>query len=366
MTATETRPSAQRVLLTGASGFIAAHVLKQLLEAGYWVRATVRSESKKQDILKLYSAYESQLDFAFVEDVAQPGAFDEAVKAEPGFDYIIHTASPFHFHPEDIVKDIIEPAIQGTLSIVQAAQKNAPTVKRIVFTGSLSSVADCAVLPGPAGKVIREEDWNPVTLEGAKSDPMTAYFGSKTLAEKALWEWLEKEKPSFDIVVLNIAFVFGPLANVQTLASLNTSIQGLHSIFSGTCGKEVPPTWAHIWVDVRDTARAHVLALAAPREAGNQRYCIAMDGICSNQEAADIFRRRFPEYADRIPVGKPGIGFGLEPGSYILCDNSKSKRVLGLQYQYDYEAMLADLARDFIELEKSGASLCEDRDKANS
>ncbi|EJD37899.1 NAD(P)-binding protein [Auricularia subglabra TFB-10046 SS5] len=350
----ETKP-ALRVLLTGASGFIAAHILKQLLEAGYWVRATVRSESKKQDILKLYSEYESQLDFAFVQDVAEPGAFDEAVKAEPGLDYIVHTASPFHFHPDDPVKDIIEPAIQGYLSIVQAAQKNAPSVKRIVFTGSLSSVADCAILPGPAGKAFKEEDWNPVTLEVAKSNPMMAYFGSKTLSEKALWEWIEKEQPSFDIVVLNIAFVFGPLANVQTLASLNTSIQGLYSVFSGTCGQEVPPTWAHVWVDVRDTARAHLLALAAPKEAGNQRYCIAADGICSNQEAADIWRRRFPEYADRIPVGKPGTGFGMEPGTYATCDNSKSKKVLGLQYQHDYEGMLVDLAKDFIQLEKNGA-----------
>ncbi|KZV86952.1 NAD(P)-binding protein [Exidia glandulosa HHB12029] len=318
-----------RVLLTGASGFIAAHVLDQLLKKGYWVRATVRSDRKKQEILSANAQYASQLDFAIVGDISQPGAFDEAVKAEPGLDYIVHTASPFHFHPEDIERDILKPAVQGTLGVLQAAKKFAPTVKRVVITSS---------------------DWNPITWEQALAEPVGAYYGSKTFAEKAAYEFLDNEKPSFDIVTLNPPMVYGPILNSQTAASLNESNTFIYNILTGkTDDGKVPKTGVHIWVDVRDIARAHILALETPA-ASNQRFLIKADGIYSAQEIADVLRKHFPEQP-RIPVGTPGGGLGLKDSDIFLADNSKSKEVLGMQYG-SLEEMLIPLAKDLLALKE--------------
>lgn len=122
-----------RTLLTGGSGFIAAHVLDYLLKDGHSVVTTVRTQQKADKIKEAHpDASESQLSFAIVEDIAKEGAFDEAVKSDPPFEAVIHTASPFHFNPQDIQKDLLDPAIIGTTSVLKAVKKNAPTVKRIV------------------------------------------------------------------------------------------------------------------------------------------------------------------------------------------------------------------------------------------
>ena len=94
-----------RVLLTGASGFIAAHTLDILLEQGHSVVGTVRSQEKADKIKAQYKGkYDDKLSFAIVPDIAQPGAFDEAVKSDPPFEAVLHTASPFHFNVTDVQK----------------------------------------------------------------------------------------------------------------------------------------------------------------------------------------------------------------------------------------------------------------------
>lgn len=104
-----------KVLLTGGSGFIAAHVLEILLERGYSVVTTVRSQEKIDNIKKAHSGVgQDKLDFRIVEDIAVEGAFDEAVKSIEGLDAVIHTASPFHFNVTDTKKDLLDPAIIGT------------------------------------------------------------------------------------------------------------------------------------------------------------------------------------------------------------------------------------------------------------
>ncbi|KAK9233994.1 hypothetical protein V1525DRAFT_414551 [Lipomyces kononenkoae] len=118
-------------LLTGASGFIAGHVLKILLKEGYTVKATVRSKSKADYLKDLYHG-DAKLSFEIVEDIGAPGAFDEAVK---GVDVIVHTASP-----SNPVKDLLDPAIKGTKSILQAAKNFAPQVKRIIITSSFAAI----------------------------------------------------------------------------------------------------------------------------------------------------------------------------------------------------------------------------------
>ncbi len=122
-----------RVLLTGGSGFIAVHVLEALLTQGHSVVTTVRSDAKAQMLRETFPNYGTdKLDFAIVADMAEEGAFDEAVKSDPPFEWVIHTASPFHFNITDTKKDLLDPAIIGTTGILKAIKKNAPSVKRVV------------------------------------------------------------------------------------------------------------------------------------------------------------------------------------------------------------------------------------------
>lgn len=340
--------SGKRVLLTGASGFIAAHVLKILLDQGFWVRATVRSVSKQRAIEAAYPG--AALDFAIVEDIGAPNAFDGAVVADPPLDAVIHTASPFHMNVQDPKRDMLDPAVQGTRGLLESIKKHAPGVKRVVVTSSFAAILDADKLNPPwPGKVYTEEDWNPVTWERAINDPVNTYRGSKTFAEKAAWDFVKDEKPNFDLVVLNPPMVFGPIVNDQTLATLNTSNQRVNGYLSGQL-KEVQPSGVHLWIDVRDLALAHVLAVTVPG-AGGHRFFTLADGTYSNQEICDFLRKNFPEIRDRVPEGKPGNGLGLKPGEYFVGDNSKSKKILGITYR-GLEESIVDTAKSILELEK--------------
>jgi nucleoside-diphosphate-sugar epimerase len=181
----------QTILVTGASGFVAAHVVHDFLAAGYNVRATVRSESTAARVLASHSGFESKLSFAICPDISQPGAFDEAVKDVDG---VIHVASPFILNATDYEKDLYAPAINGTLSILDAVHKFNDKVKRVVITGSFAAVKD--LMQGPRhGYVYTEDDWNPMTKEVAeKAGPGPAYSVSKTLAERAAFDFVKQKK----------------------------------------------------------------------------------------------------------------------------------------------------------------------------
>lgn len=117
----------------GGTGFIALHVLDLLLEEGYSVVTSVRSEEKAAVIKKAFpNVPKDKLDFAIVKDIAVEGAFDEAIVSDPPFELVIHTASPFHFRTTDVQKDLLDPAIVGTTGVLKAIKKSAPTVKRVV------------------------------------------------------------------------------------------------------------------------------------------------------------------------------------------------------------------------------------------
>ena len=189
-----------RVLLTGGSGFLASHVLDILLAHKHSVVTTVRSQEKADGIKKAYpNASKGQLDFAIVPDIEPVGAFDEAMVSDPPFEAVIHTASPFHFDITDVKKDLLDPAINGTTGILKAVKAHAPTVKSIVITSSFAAILNVN-LPSPASAhTYSEKDWNPITQDEALQNPSYGYRGSKTFAEKAAWDFVEKEKPNFTI-----------------------------------------------------------------------------------------------------------------------------------------------------------------------
>jgi len=333
-----------RVLLSGGSGFIAAHVLDELLNHGHSVVTTVRSQEKANKIKEAHPKHgKDKLDFAIVEDIAQEGAFDKAVISEPPFEAVIHTASPFHFNVTDVQKELLDPAVVGTTGILRSIKKSAPSVKRVVITSSFASIVDGTKGSRP-DYTYSEADWNPITREQAVENPSNGYRASKTFAERAAWDFIEKEKPNFTIATINPPLVLGPIVHyLNSLDTLNTSNQRIRDIVQGKAKDEIPETGVFLWVDVRDVALAHVLA-AEKEQAANKRFFVVA-GYFSNKEIAQIVAKDYPQYKDGLPT-KDTPGGDYPEGGVYKFDNSRSKEVLGLTYR-SLDESIKDTVKSF-------------------
>ncbi|KAF2669529.1 putative cinnamoyl-CoA reductase [Microthyrium microscopicum] len=331
------------ILISGASGFIGAHVLDAFLGAGYNVRAAVRSENSTKKVRKTHGKYGDALSFVIVPNIAVLGAFDEAVKDVDG---VVHMASPFILNAKDYDKELFEPARNGTLSMLKAIKQFNPKVKRVVMTASFSCILDYNKGLRP-GYNYTEADWNPMTIEEAHTtDPANAYSVSKTLAEHAAWDFVKNESPNFSITTICPPMVYGPLRHsVDSMDKLNTSSADIFRLFNGS-EKTVPDTTFYCWTDPRDVAQAHLKAYES-EEAANQRF-IVCSGNYSYQKFVDIIRDKFPELRDSTPEGKANQPL---PPVYTL-DGSKAEKVLGIKY-HTIEETVVDAVKSLKELEKS-------------
>ncbi|OJD28432.1 hypothetical protein ACJ73_00147 [Blastomyces percursus] len=337
-----------RILLTGGSGFIAAHVLDTLLQRGHSVVTTVRSEEKARKIRDSHpNVPKDKLDFAIVEDIAKLDAFDKAVISDPPFETVIHTASPFHFRASDNKAELFDPAINGTVGILRAIKRSAPTVKHVVITSSFASIIDANK---PPTYTYSEADWNPITEAEALQSPIHGYRASKAFAEKAAWEFVEREKPNFTITTINPSLVLGPVVHpLNSLVALNTSNERIRDLITGVAKNSCPPTATYLWVDVRDVALAHVLAAEKQKETAGQRFFVTAGNFC-NRQIAEIISEEFPELRAKLPVGD-----ALKPGEfpaegYFGCNNTKSREVLGLEYRPLRECVV-DTAKSLLAIQ---------------
>jgi nucleoside-diphosphate-sugar epimerase len=335
----------ETILVTGASGFVAANIIKELLTAGYSVKGTVRSESSAAKVKKAHAEYAgNNLSLVIVPDIADPGAFDEAVE---GVDGVLHTASPFILNATDYEAQLFTPAVDGTLGVLRSMKKNSPKAKRVVITSSFASVLDFTTGTRP-GYIYTEKDWNPMTREEAKeAGPVAAYLVSKALAERAAYDFVEKEKPSFSIATLCPPMVYGPIAQDQDLKHLNESTEDFYNLFNGSL-TEVPATGFWAYADVRDLALAHRLAYEKPN-ATNQRFLITNGGY-SYQVFVDLLREKFPALADKLPAKSNPINEAWPDNVYKL-DNSKATNELGIKWR-PIEETVEDTVKDLQRLEK--------------
>ncbi|CAN8103643.1 unnamed protein product [Discula destructiva] len=321
-----------KVLLTGGSGFIAAHVLETLLARGYSVITTVRSQEKAQKIHDAHADLgKDKLETAIVPDIAKEDAFDEVVKT-PGIDFVLHTASPFHFKITDPQKDLIDPAVIGTTGILKAIAKSAPSVKRVVVTSSFAAILDPAKLSDPA-TTFTEKSWSPITLAEIHDNPGTAYRASKTLAEKAAWAFVDDKANSarFDLVTVNPPLVFGPVVHhLASLDSINTSNERVVSLVQGKWKDAVPETGTYIFVDVRDVAEAHVRALEKPELGGTRLFTTA--GYFCNRQVLDLVRKNFPELQEKLPAEDVKGGEFPPKDEVFLLDNSQTTKATGIEW----------------------------------
>ncbi|KAJ8508034.1 hypothetical protein ONZ45_g9655 [Pleurotus djamor] len=343
--------SSRKVLVTGANGFIARWVVRTLLDEGYTVRGTVRSEEKGKALRKSYGAYGSKFETAVVQDIAEDGAFDEAVK---DVDFVEHLASPCHTNADD-PDELIRPAVNGTVGLLQSILKHnaviysSPKVQRVVITSSCATVVED--LPHP--KVFSELDWNGQCLQivqelGKDAPGLMKYRASKTLAEKAAWNFVQEHghEIAWDIVTMNPPYVLGPMeAGTPLNEPLNTSLSHLlKMLFASTSPSPMPYSAGLSWVDVRDVAMAHVRSLEAEK-AGGERIILSASP-CTWQSWVDRARALNPPV--QLPPGKSlatGDPSASNTPPKVTFNNVKSEILLGIKYR-TMEATTRDILED--------------------
>lgn len=247
----------QTILVTGATGYIAKHLVLQLLEAGYTVKGSARSISREgelRDALEPRLSDPAALDRLSVValDLSKDEGWDAAME---GVDVLMHTASPFPMNQPKNEDDLIRPAVDGALRAVKAAR--AAGITRVIMTSSTAAVTGKDRNSDQAE--FTEDDWT-----DTDHPSVTAYVKSKTLAEKAVWDWQASDAPDMQITMINPSFVQGaPLDD-----NFGTSIQVIERLLSGK--DPMLPRFGFTCVDVQDIATMHIRAMERPESIGKR------------------------------------------------------------------------------------------------
>ena len=336
------------VLITGATGHLGYRTVVLALEAGYSVRAAVRSQDKAETILAAPSikklAPGPKLDFVYVPDIIADGAYDDALS---GVKAILHIASPLGISAEDYERDIITPAINGTTNILKAAAKE-PSVKRIVVTSSNAAIV-------PWAEFIAAENDHVYTAEERAPDPsgpytstFEAYAAAKVKALNATREYVRTEKPAFDVINIMPVFFVGKnelITDAKDILS-GTNRFAFAPILGQNASNPSPGTMNHL----DDVAKVHILSLN-PKVEGNQSFGVqagGTEGIVWD-DGIEIVKRRFPEAIKdgRLPAS------GSQPTKKLRYDTSRTEKVLGIKFQ-SFEDALVSVTEHYLELLEKG------------
>jgi nucleoside-diphosphate-sugar epimerase len=323
---------AKPVLVTGATGYVASWIVRYLLEDGRTVRGTVRDPDKKSGLEHLHALAEEHPGRLTLHkaDLLDAGSYDEPMA---GCELVIHTASPFLLGKvRDPQEQLVTPAVEGTRNVL-ASVNATPSVKRVVLTSSVVAIHGDNIDMKGRGP-FTEDDWN--TTSSVDHQP---YPYSKTVAEKAAWE-ICGEQDRWDMVTIHPGLVLGPSL---TTASKSGSMTTMKAFTDGTLAGGAPDL-AMGMVDVRDVARAHILAGFNPDAHG--RYITNARSI-TMLEIGKILRKRFgrtyPFPYNKVPkpafkLVAPFAGYSREfvdknVGWPLEFDNSRSIDELGLVYR---------------------------------
>lgn len=334
------------VLISGASGFIALYTVKLLLEKGYTVVGSVRSAAKGDHIKELVKT--DKFSYEIVADIEKANAFDDFVKNHPEATVFLHTASPFHFKINDIEKEMLYPAINGTKSALLAVKKYGPQIERVVVTSSYAAMAS-AQMDGDKTKTWDETSWNDITWASSLENVVYGYYGSKTFAEKAAWDFVKEEKPNFVLTTVNPVYVFGPQAyDSEVKDNLNTSSEIINNVMKLSASDK---EWGHaqgVAVDVRDVAEAHLVAFE--KDEAKEERLFLYTGFFTDQTILDVLHKNFPTEAANLPIGTPGSDATYFANRAQL-DNSKTKKILGFNFR-TVEETVADSAAQIYAVRK--------------
>ncbi|MFG1495634.1 aldehyde reductase [Saccharospirillum sp. HFRX-1] len=273
-----TSPADTRVLVTGGNGFVAVHLIAQLLQQGYAVTATLRDLSKQAAVLN--SLEQAGIAATPKLQFVQADLMNDAGWAElcAQHDYVQHLASPIFHHKPKHEDELIQPAVQGTRRVLKAARDGG--VKRVVMTSNFGAVGYSHKDPN---QPITEADWTDPHQPG-----LSPYNKSKVLAERAAWDFIERDGGSLELSVINPMGIFGPQLN----ANLSSGPSLLKAVLDGSM-KRLPSIRLGI-VDVRDVAALHLLAMTHPQAAG-ERFLAFAGGELSLIDIAHLVAQHYPK-----------------------------------------------------------------------
>jgi nucleoside-diphosphate-sugar epimerase len=331
-----------KVLVTGGSGFIGAHCILQLLAAGHEVSTTVRNLAREGEVRAMLKEgggdANAPLRF-FAADLEKDAGWAEAVA---GQDYVLHVASPFPPAAPKDENELIVPAREGALRVLRAARDAG--VKRVVLT---SSFAACGY-----GQKHKTTPYDETNWTDPQSRDVRAYVKSKTLAERAAWDFIAKEANGsngvLELATVLPVGVFGPVL----AADYSTSILIVQRLMDGALPGA--PRLSFGCVDVRDVADLHIRAMTNPAAKGERFLAVAGDSL-TMQQIAKILKARMGDAAKRVPTGQlPDWLLRIaalrdeavrqvlpELGKVKHASNAKAKRLLGWAPRSNEEALVA-------------------------
>jgi nucleoside-diphosphate-sugar epimerase len=326
------------VLVTGGSGFIGSHCIAALLEAGHEVRTTIRSAGREAEVRQLLRGAGvepgTRLSFA-VADLERDVGW---MLACGSCDYVLHVASPFPATVPRHEDDLIIPARDGALRLLRAARE--ANVKRVVLTSSYAAIG--------YGRPARKKPFDETTWTDLGDPGVSAYAKSKTVAERAAWDFMNREGGGLELAVVNPVGVFGPVLG----ADFSTSIQIVQRLLEG--GVPANPKIYFGVVDVRDVVDLHLRCMTDPA-ARSERFLATAENFLSMQEVGRILRDHLGEAARRVPTWEiPNWVVRLaalrnpelrqltpELGKKKNGSNAKARSLLGWAPRSNQEAILA-------------------------
>lgn len=326
------------VLVTGGSGFVATYCIDQLLRAGYNVRTTVRSLTREPEIRATLKSMGVPRPEALTFVATNLGADKGWTEAVASCRYVLHVASPFPPHVPKHEDELIIPAREGALRVLRAARDAG--VERVVMTSSFAAVG---YGHKPRTTPFTEADWTDLTGPG-----VAAYPKSKTIAERAAWDFISREGGKLELTVVNPVGIFGPVLSADYAPSilivkrlLDGAVPACPRLFFGT-------------VDVRDVADIHLRAMTHPAAKGERFLALAGDSI-SLLDIARILKKQMGTAARRVPTREmPDWIVRLlahvisdmkmiapEVGKQKNISNEKARRILGWTPRSNEEAIVA-------------------------
>jgi nucleoside-diphosphate-sugar epimerase len=326
------------VLVTGGSGFIGSYCILQLLAAGHQVRTTVRNLKREGDVramLKVGGAEPGDRLSFVAADLENDAGWPEAVA---GCEYVLHVASPF---PPNVPKhedELIVPAREGSLRVLRASRDAG--VKRVVLTSSFAAIG--------YGQAPRETPFDETSWTDPNGDDVAPYVKSKTLAERAAWDFIAGEGGTLELSVVNPVGVFGPVLGPDYSPSI-LLVQRLMDGAMPGC-----PRLYFGLVDVRDVADLHIRAMTHPAARGERFLAVAGDFL-SIQDIARMLKGRMGASARRVPtrqlpnwlvriaaIRDPAVKLILpELGKVKNATGDKARRILGWAPRSNEEAIVA-------------------------
>jgi len=335
------------VFITGGSGHIGSRVMVESLQAGYHVRAAVRSQAKADKILSIPSIKAlnpgPKLEFVTIPDLLVDGAYDEAIK---GATYAIHVASPIeerHSAGESYTKTLVEPAIKGTLNILVAAKKTG-SIRRVVITSSIEAIVPENVFMSGSATTFNEKSRTP-SVPGPYHSTGDAYSAGKIAALNETEAWVSRERDAigFDVVHIFPGYVLGRSELVTNAAD---AVRGTNKVVLGpVTGLDLGPT-PGFSVHLRDVAMAHVKSLE-PEVPGNRGYLLISGDVEGTrwEDVFDVVARHFPEAVETGVISNNGNISSIP----LKIDNSETERLLGFRHR-SFEEQVKDVVGHYLEL----------------